>query len=179
MGNLSNKGGDDGRRGGDVSIKLQNPGAAIIIETQVLNISIWKSQQEFWNHCGVILLSKPGKKLGIVGTIALHLPKVATCDDLLSYPIPRWSVDAGACQMGRTFNKVVQAKILCIATINSVDRKKDIQSVCANFDSFSREPLLEWEDLKNVYWRKIPIHSPKEIYRNAECEIKERGNRPN
>ena len=152
MGNLSNKGGHDGRRGGDVSIKLQNPGAAIIIETQVLNISIWKSQQEFWNHCGVILLPKPGKTLGIVGTVALHLPKVATCDDLLSYSIPRWSVDAGACQMGRTFNKVVQAKILCIAIINSVDMKgllpniKDEQSVCPNFDSFclSREPLLEW-----------------------------------
>ena len=37
MGNLLNKGGDDG---GGVSIKHQNPGAPPIIETQVLNNSI-------------------------------------------------------------------------------------------------------------------------------------------
>ena len=79
-------------------------------------LSISQSENHNKNFGIIVVLFSSlnkGKTLGIVGTIALHLPKVATCDDLLSYPIPRWSVDAGACQMGRTFNKVVQAKILC------------------------------------------------------------------
>ena len=67
------------------------------------SISQFEDQNIIFGKIAVFFSNQP-RKLGIVRTSALRLPKVATCD-LLFDNIPIWSVDAGDRQGGEQIQK--------------------------------------------------------------------------